>query len=89
MSKNWLTSIDERDRMTRHQTAKPQEASSILSNLDKGVDKPKDWQALFAIADEIETRKTNHLCIYAVTVDNDHIDKVSWEKLLELIDKLP
>lgn len=28
-------------------------------SLDKGVDKPKDWQALFAIADEIETRKTN------------------------------
>ena len=31
----------------------------ILSSLDKGVDKPKDWQALFAIADEIEARKTN------------------------------
>ena len=69
--------------------SKTQEALSILSNLDKDVDKPKDWQALFAIADEIEARKTNHLCIYAVTVDNDHIDKVSWEKLLELIDKLP
>ena len=35
------------------------EMLSILSSLDKGVDKPKDWQALFAIADEIETRKTN------------------------------
>lgn len=36
------------------------EMLSILSSLDKGVDKPKDWQALFAIADEIEVRKTNH-----------------------------
>ena len=35
------------------------EALSVLSSLDKGVDKPKDWQALFAIADEIKTRKTN------------------------------
>ncbi len=35
------------------------EMLSILSSLDKGVDKPKDWQALFTIADEIETRKTN------------------------------
>ena len=35
------------------------EMLSILSSLDKGVDKPKDWRALFAIADEIETRKTN------------------------------
>lgn len=34
------------------------EMLSILSGLDKGVDKPKDWQALFAIADEIEVRKT-------------------------------
>ena len=40
------------------------EALSILSNLDKGVDKPEDWQALFAIADEIETRKTNHQSHY-------------------------
>ena len=60
-----------------------------MSSLDKGVDKPKDWQALFAIADEIKEYKTNHLCIYAVTVDNGHTDKASWEKLLELIDKLP
>ena len=37
---------------------------SILSSLAKGVDKPKDWQALFAIADEIETRKTNHQSHY-------------------------
>ena len=36
------------------------EMSSILSSLDKGVDKPKDWQALFAIADEIKARKTNY-----------------------------
>ena len=36
------------------------EMLSILSSLDKGVDKPKDWQALFAIADEISARKTNH-----------------------------
>lgn len=74
-----------------HETSdsKTQEALSILSNLDKGVDKPKDWQTLFAIADEIKARKTNHLCIYAVTVDNDHTDRASWEKLLELIDKLP
>ena len=35
------------------------EALSVLSSLDKGVDKPKDWQALFAIADEIEVRTTN------------------------------
>ena len=35
------------------------EMLSILSGLDKGVDKPKDWQALFAIADEIEVRTTN------------------------------
>ena len=35
------------------------EMLSILSSLDKGVDKPKDWQALFAIADEIEVRTTN------------------------------
>ena len=35
------------------------EMLSILSSLDKGVDKPKEWQALFAIADEIEMRKTN------------------------------
>ena len=28
------------------------------------------------------------VCIYAVTVDNDHTDRASWEKLLELIDKL-
>ena len=35
------------------------EMLSILSSLDKGVDKPKDWQVLFAIADEIEARKTN------------------------------
>ena len=49
-----------------HETSdnKTQEALSILSNLDKGVDKPKDWQALFAIADEIETRKTNHQSHY-------------------------
>jgi len=40
------------------------EMLSILSGLDKGVDKPKDWQALFAIADEIETRKTNHQSHY-------------------------
>ena len=137
------------------------EILSILSSLDKGVDKPKDWRALFAIADEIETRKTNQqdikinssnsqypqmtykqavehckywadkirvdgldllttdygaaigvsdklayplemqtwinsqeypllykVCVYAVTVDNDHTDRASWEKLLELIDKL-
>lgn len=36
------------------------EMLSILSSLDKGVDKPKDWQVLFAIADEVEVRKTNH-----------------------------
>ena len=36
------------------------EMLSILSSLDKGVDKPNDWQALFAIADEVEVRKTNH-----------------------------
>ena len=35
------------------------EMLSILSSLDKSVDKPEDWRALFAIADEIETRKTN------------------------------
>ena len=137
------------------------EMLSILSSLDKGVDKPKDWRALFAIADEIETRKTNQqdikinssnsqypqmtykqavkhckywadqiradgldllttdygaaigvsdqlayplemqawinsqehpllykVCVYAVTVDNDHTDRESWKKLLELIDKL-
>ena len=137
------------------------EMLSILSSLDKGVDKPEDWRALFAIADEIETRKTNQqdikinssnsqypqmtykqavkhckywaeqiradgldllttdygaaigvsdqlayplemqtwinsqehpllykVCVYAVTVDNDHTDRESWEKLLELIDKL-
>ena len=134
------------------------EMLSILSSLDKGVDKPKEWQALFAIADEIKTRKTNQqdiksnsqypqmtykqavkhckywaeqiradgldllttdygaaigvsdqlayplemqtwinsqehpllykVCVYAVTVDNDHTDRESWEKLLELIDKL-
>ena len=29
------------------------------------------------------------VCVYAVTVDNDHTDRASWEKLLELIDKLP
>lgn len=40
------------------------EMLSILSSLDKDVDKPKDWQALFAIADEIETRKTNHQSHY-------------------------
>lgn len=40
------------------------EILSILSSLDKGVDKPKDWQALFAIADEIETRKTNRQSHY-------------------------
>ena len=28
------------------------------------------------------------VCIYAVTVDNDYTDRASWEKLLELIDKL-
>lgn len=28
------------------------------------------------------------VCIYAVTVDNDHTDRASWEKLLGLIDKL-
>lgn len=74
-----------------HETSdnKTQEALSILSNLDKDIDKPKDWQALFTIADDIRARKTNHLCIYAVTVDNEHTDKASWEKLLELIDKLP
>ena len=74
-----------------HETSdsKIQEALSILSNLDKDIDKPKDWQALFAIADEIEARKTNHPCVYAVTADNDHTDRASWEKLLELIDKLP
>ena len=134
------------------------EMLSILSSLDKGVDKPEDWRALFAIADEIKTRKTNQqdiksnsqypqmtykqavkhckywaeqiradgldllttdygaaigvsdqlayplemqtwinsqeypllykVCVYAVTVDNDHTDRESWEKLLELIDKL-
>ena len=137
------------------------EMLSILSGLDKGVDKPKDWQALFAIADEIETRKTNQQDIkinssnsqypqmtykqavkhckywadqirhdgldllttdygaaigvsdqlvypldmqewisaprypdiyairyYAGVVDHDHTDRASWEKLLELIDKL-
>lgn len=40
------------------------EALSILSNLDKGVDKPDDWRALFAIADEIKARKTNHQDYY-------------------------
>ena len=40
------------------------EVLSILSNLDKGVDKPEDWHALFAIADEIEVRKTNHQSYY-------------------------
>ena len=35
------------------------EMLSILSSLDKGVNKPEDWRALFAIADEIETRKIN------------------------------
>jgi len=29
------------------------------------------------------------VCVYAVTVDNDHTDRASWEKLLKLIDKLP
>ncbi len=28
------------------------------------------------------------VCVYAVTVDNDHTDRESWKKLLELIDKL-
>ena len=28
------------------------------------------------------------VCIYAATVDNDHTDRASWEKLLELIDRL-
>ena len=28
------------------------------------------------------------VCVYAVTVDNDHTNRASWEKLLELIDKL-
>lgn len=137
------------------------EMLSILSSLDKGVDKPEDWRALFAIADEIETRKTNQQDIkinssnsqypqmtykqavkhckywadqiradgldllttdwgaavgvsdqlvypldmqewisaprypdiyairyYAGVVDHDHTDRASWEKLLELIDKL-
>ena len=36
------------------------EMLSILSNLDKDVDKPEDWSALFVIADEISARKTNH-----------------------------
>ena len=36
------------------------EMLSILSSLDKGVDKPEDWRALFAIADEIKARKTNY-----------------------------
>lgn len=36
------------------------EMLSILSSLDKGVDKPEDWRALFAIADEIETRNKSH-----------------------------
>ena len=36
------------------------EALSVLSSLDKGVDKPEDWRALFAIADEIKARKANH-----------------------------
>ena len=40
------------------------EMLSILSSLDKGVDKPKDWCALFAIADEIEVRTTNHKSHY-------------------------
>ena len=137
------------------------EMLSILSSLDKSVDKPEDWRALFAIADEIETRKTNQQDIkinssnsqypqmtykqavkhckywadqiradgldllttdwgaavgvsdqlaypldmqewisaprypdiyairyYAGVVDHDHTDRASWEKLLELIDKL-
>ena len=44
-----------------HETSdsKTQEALSILSNLDKGVDKPEDWSALFAIADDISARKTD------------------------------
>ena len=28
------------------------------------------------------------VCVYSVTVDNDHTDRVSWKKLLELIDRL-
>lgn len=28
------------------------------------------------------------VCVYAVTVDNDHTNRASWKKLLELIDKL-
>ena len=40
------------------------EMLSILSSLDKGVDKPEDWSALFAIADEISARKTNHKSHY-------------------------
>ena len=28
------------------------------------------------------------VCVYSVTVDNDHTDRVSWKKLLELMDRL-
>lgn len=30
------------------------EMTSVLGQLDTGVDKPQDWQELFALADEIE-----------------------------------
>lgn len=30
----------------------------------------------------------DEICTYAVAVDNDHTDRASWEKLLELIDAL-
>ena len=33
------------------------EVLSILNSLDKGVDKPKDWQALFAIATRLRRIK--------------------------------
>ena len=45
-----------------HETSdsKIQEALSILSNLDKDIDKLGGQRALFVIADEISARKTNH-----------------------------
>ena len=60
-----------------------------------------DWVAAIGVSDQLAypldmqtwINSQEHpllytVCIYAVTVDNNHIDRELWEKLLELIDKL-
>ena len=60
-----------------------------------------DWGAAVGVSDQLayplemqtwinsrEYPLLYKVCVYSVTVDNYHTDRVSWKKLLELIDRL-